>query len=95
MPRVLTEQCAHGAYRNATKDPVADVGALVRRINASGPLRVRLASFIARIFRGVPPAEIPIEPPASLELVLNFKVAKALGIRFPDALVLRADEIIE
>jgi len=39
LPRVLEEQCAHGACRNATKDPVADVGALVRRINASGPLR--------------------------------------------------------
>ena len=39
MPRVLAEQCAHGACRNATKDPVADVGALVRRINTRGPLR--------------------------------------------------------
>jgi pimeloyl-ACP methyl ester carboxylesterase len=39
LPRVMTEQCAHGACRNATEDPVADVAALVRRINASGPLR--------------------------------------------------------
>jgi pimeloyl-ACP methyl ester carboxylesterase len=39
LPRVLEEQCAHGACRNATRDPVADVGALVRRINAGGPLR--------------------------------------------------------
>jgi pimeloyl-ACP methyl ester carboxylesterase len=39
MPRVLAEQCAHGACRNATADPVADVAALVRRMNASGPLR--------------------------------------------------------
>jgi pimeloyl-ACP methyl ester carboxylesterase len=39
MPRVLAEQCAHGACRNATRDPVDDVAALVRRINASGPLR--------------------------------------------------------
>jgi pimeloyl-ACP methyl ester carboxylesterase len=39
LPRVLAEQCAHGACRNATLDPVADVGALVRRINAGGPLR--------------------------------------------------------
>ncbi len=39
LPRVLDEQCAHGACRFATKDPVSDVGALVRRINASGPLR--------------------------------------------------------
>jgi pimeloyl-ACP methyl ester carboxylesterase len=39
LPRVLTEQCAHGACRNTTADPVADVAALVRRLNASGPLR--------------------------------------------------------
>jgi pimeloyl-ACP methyl ester carboxylesterase len=39
LPRVLAEQCAHGACRNVTRDPVADVGALVRRINTSGPLR--------------------------------------------------------
>ncbi|MGZ8635199.1 MAG: alpha/beta fold hydrolase, partial [Solirubrobacteraceae bacterium] len=39
LARVLAEQCAHGACRNATRDPVADVAALVRRINASGPLR--------------------------------------------------------
>jgi pimeloyl-ACP methyl ester carboxylesterase len=39
LPRVLDEQCAHGACRFATRDPVADVAALVRRMNASGPLR--------------------------------------------------------
>jgi pimeloyl-ACP methyl ester carboxylesterase len=39
MPRVLAEQCAHGACRQTTADPVADVAALVRRLNASGPLR--------------------------------------------------------
>jgi pimeloyl-ACP methyl ester carboxylesterase len=39
LPRVLDEQCAHGACRFATLDPVDDVAALVRRMNASGPLR--------------------------------------------------------
>jgi pimeloyl-ACP methyl ester carboxylesterase len=39
LPRVLREQCAHDACRFATRDPVDDVAALVRRINASGPLR--------------------------------------------------------
>jgi pimeloyl-ACP methyl ester carboxylesterase len=39
LPRILREQCANGACRFATRDPVADVAALVRRINASGPLR--------------------------------------------------------
>ena len=39
LPRVLTEQCAHGACRNITPDPVADVGELVQRLNTRGPLR--------------------------------------------------------
>jgi pimeloyl-ACP methyl ester carboxylesterase len=39
MPRVLAEQCAHGTCRFTTPDPVGDVAALVRRMNASGPLR--------------------------------------------------------
>jgi pimeloyl-ACP methyl ester carboxylesterase len=39
LRRVLTEQCARGACRNSTADPVVDVAALVKRLNASGPLR--------------------------------------------------------
>jgi pimeloyl-ACP methyl ester carboxylesterase len=39
LPRVLKEQCANGACRLATRDPVADVAALVKRINERGPLR--------------------------------------------------------
>jgi pimeloyl-ACP methyl ester carboxylesterase len=39
FPRVLREQCANGACRFATRDPVADVAALVQRINTKGPLR--------------------------------------------------------
>jgi pimeloyl-ACP methyl ester carboxylesterase len=39
LPRVMTEQCAHGACRNATRDPVADLAALVRLLNSSGPVR--------------------------------------------------------
>jgi pimeloyl-ACP methyl ester carboxylesterase len=46
LPRVLEEQCAHGACHAATADPVADVAALVKRVNTSGPLRG--ATFDAR-----------------------------------------------
>jgi pimeloyl-ACP methyl ester carboxylesterase len=46
LPRVLDEQCANGACRNTTRDPVADVAALVKRINERGPLRG--GSFDAR-----------------------------------------------
>ena len=48
-----------------------------------------------RILRGADPAEIPFEQSTKLELVLNLKAAKALGIVVPAALRLQADEVIE
>jgi putative tryptophan/tyrosine transport system substrate-binding protein len=54
----------------------------------------RLAYFTDRILRGARPGEIPIELPNTVELVMNLKTAKALGITVPPALLLRADRVI-
>jgi putative ABC transport system substrate-binding protein len=54
----------------------------------------RLAYFVARILRGASPAELPIEQPTKIELVLNLKTAKALGLAIPQAILLRADRTI-
>ena len=53
------------------------------------------ATFIDKILKGANPAEIPVEQPTHFELVLNRKTAKAQGVTFPPAVLLRADRMIE
>jgi len=54
----------------------------------------RLALFVDKIGKGALPADIPVELPTKVELVINLNAAKALGLTVPDALMLRADELI-
>ena len=54
----------------------------------------RYAVFVAKILDGRKPAELPIERPTKFNLVVNLKAAKTLGIKIPQSIMLRADEVI-
>ena len=94
--KLITEFAAHnrlpaiGPFRS-----YSEAGGLMSYGVSPTDIWPRAAGFVARILKGAKPGDLAIELPTKFELVLNLKAAKALGISFPQALRLRADEVIE
>ena len=59
----------------------------------SSDIHRQIAAVVDRILKGANPANIPIEQPTSIELLINLKTAKAMGISVPNSLQLRADRM--
>ena len=73
----------------------ADAGLLMSYGQNIGENFWRAAAYVDRIIRGAKPADLPVEQPTKIELVINMKTAKALGIKIQQSILVRADRVIE
>jgi putative ABC transport system substrate-binding protein len=53
------------------------------------------ATYVDKILKGTPPADLPVEQPTKFDLAISLKTAKVLGLTIPQAILLQADQVIQ
>jgi putative tryptophan/tyrosine transport system substrate-binding protein len=93
--RIMALASAHRLPTVTSFPEFTDAGAIA----GYGPPRLdlyrRSAYYVRKILDGTKPADLPVEQPTRIELSVNMKTAKALGITVPESLLVRADRVIE
>jgi len=95
LPRIAALGLRHKLPVLAANAGAADAGVLLQfGADGLGPC-ARAAVFVDKILKGARPADLPIEQAARIELVVNLKTAKAIGLKLPSPILIRADRVIE
>jgi putative ABC transport system substrate-binding protein len=95
MDRIATSALAQKLPSFASIPEYAHFAGLAGYGPSQRQLNTRAAYFVKKILDGANPGDLPVEQPTRLDLVINLKTAKALGLDAPPALLARADEVIE
>jgi putative tryptophan/tyrosine transport system substrate-binding protein len=95
IPRIVAFAASAGLPTICPWREASDAGGLMSYGPSARAVFHQAAGYVDRILRGARPADMPIERPVRLELVINLKTAQALGITVPPTLLARADEVVE
>lgn len=93
--RVIELALKHRLPALATARAFAEEGGLISYAANFADLYRQAAVYVDKILKGAKPANLPVEQPTKFELVINMKTAKALGIKIPQTILVRADKVIE
>ena len=93
--RTIAELAARQRLLAIGSNGFAEAGGTIGYGRTDAELYRRGAYFVDRILTGAKPGDLPIEQSTRFELVINMKIAKALGIKIPQSVLLRADRVIE
>jgi putative ABC transport system substrate-binding protein len=93
--RIIDFMAQHRVPTMYTSSGWAEQGGLMEYAPDLPDLYARAAAYVDRILRGAKPGDLPVEQPVKIELVINQKTAKALGLRIPVSVLLRADRVFE
>jgi putative ABC transport system substrate-binding protein len=93
--REIADWCQKHRVASVGNREYAEAGGLIGYESDDRALYFRGAHFVARILGGAKVADLPVEQASRFELILNRGAARRIGLTLPDAMSLRADEIID
>ena len=94
-PQIAVQAAKHRLPSIFANREYAEAGGLLSYGQNQLDIYRRAATYVDKILKGAKPADLPIEQPTKLELVINLKTAKALGLTIPQSLLRRANEVIQ